>query len=227
MLCALLGILAPMFVAGSLILPNAALRDDCRQRLGNFHSGGSRHWLLAALIMPASILVAITLSIPLGFSAAQFQLHSQPTFSAGGASPWAALVAIPVFEELAWHSYGTDTLRRRWSLFSASMIFSAFWGLWHAPLALINGYYHSNLIETGIWETINFPVSIFPVVFLMNWLYYRAGRNLWIAALFHVTSGFFNELFSPHPLTKLIQTGVLLILAATVVLRERKLFFVR
>jgi len=221
----LLGILAPSMVAACLILSNRALRADNARRLSNFSADARPYWALAALTMPASILLAIVLSLPLGFSAAQFRISGHASFSAGLASPWAVLIIVPIIEEMAWHTYGTDALRRRLSLFTTCLVFSTFWGIWHAPLMLVKGYYHSNLVETGIWETLNFPVSIFPVVFLMNWLYYRAGRNIWIAALFHVTSGFFNELFSPDPRTKLIQTGLLLLLAAIVTARERRMFF--
>lgn len=226
-LLAVLGVLAPAVVAACLIFPHAALRQDCIRRLTHFSAASPTYWLLACLIMPTSTILAIALSLPLGFGAAQFHLTTQPSFSAGALSPWVVLVTFAVIEELAWHSYGTDTLRRQNTLFGTCMIFSAFWGVWHAPLVLINGYYHSNLVDTGLWEALNFPLSIFPVVFLMNWLYYRAGRNLWITALFHVTSGLFNELFPMHPRTKLIQTGLLLILALVVVRREKQLFFSR
>jgi membrane protease YdiL (CAAX protease family) len=221
----LLGILAPAVVAACLILPDRALRADVAHRMTNFGAGWPRYWALASLIMPSSILLAIALSLPLGFSVTQFHIASHASFQAGTASPWAVLIIVPVIEELAWHTYGTDTLRRRHSLFATCVIFAVYWGLWHAPLMLVNGYYHSNLLKIGMWELGNFFVSIIPVAFLMNWIYYRAGRNIWIAALFHVTSGFFNELFSPDPRTKLIQTGVLLVVAVVVVVRERHMFF--
>ncbi len=61
----------------------------------------------------------------------------------------------------------------------------------------------------------------------MNWLYYRTKRNIMVAIVFHVTGNLFNELFATHPDSKVIQTVVLLIVAAVVVLKERKLFFDR
>lgn len=224
-LLGLLGILAPMVVAFTLIGPDRWLRTDCWHRLTNFSAGRPTYWLLALATMPASLLLAIAISLLLGYDAAQFHIVSSPSFRAGVVSAWAVLIVVPIIEELAWHSYGTDALRRRFSLFLTCMIFAAFWGVWHAPLALVKGYYHSNLVELGFWEALNFPVSIFPVVFLMNWLYYRAARNIWIAALFHVTSGFFNELFAVQPRTKIIQTGILLVLVVIVVQRNRALFF--
>jgi hypothetical protein len=59
----------------------------------------------------------------------------------------------------------------------------------------------------------------------MNWLYYKTGRNILIAIVFHITAGFFNEIFATYPDSKIIQTVLLLLLAICVVVRDRKLFF--
>jgi hypothetical protein len=64
-------------------------------------------------------------------------------------------------------------------------------------------------------------------VLIMNWLYYKGARNIFVAMVFHVTAGYFNELFATHPDTKIIQTGLLLVFAAIIVARERDFFFVR
>jgi len=140
---------------------------------------------------------------------------------------WLMLVIAPILEELAWHSYGTDCLRNRLNLFNTSMVFGAFWGLWHVPLSTIRGYYQSNLVETGWIYGVNFLVSIFPYVILMNWLYYKSGRNITLAAVFHVTAGYFNEIFATHPDSKIIQTALLILIAAAVILKERGFFFMR
>ncbi len=226
-LLAVAGICAPMLTAFALILPNRNLRADCWRRLFNFGSAKPIYWLIALLLMPASILLAIAISLLFGYDIAQFQIASKPSFTAGALSPWAILIWVAIIEELGWHNYGTDALRNKFTLFATSMMFSVYWGSWHLPLALIKGYYQANLVHTGIWVSLNFFVSVFPLAFLINWLYYRAGRNIWIAALFHVTAGFFNELFSPHPDTKLFQTAILLLVTAAVVLTNRRLFFAR
>ena len=44
-----------------------------------------------------------------------------------------------------------------------------------------------------------FLVSIFPFVLIMNWLYYKTGRNILIVIVFHITAGYFNEIFATHP----------------------------
>lgn len=223
----LLGLLGPMAAAAALTLGDPALRADLLGRFFNFGAVRPAYWLVACLLMPASILLAMALSLFLGYSASQFQLAAHPSFSSGVFPVWFLLIVAPIIEELGWHTYGTDGLRSRFNLFTTSMIFAVFWGLWHAPLALIKDYYQSNLVETGLLGTLNFPISIIPFVLIMNWLYYRTGRNICVAAIFHITAGYFNELFATHPDSKIIQTGLLLVVAGALLLTERKLFFSR
>ena len=137
------------------------------------------------------------------------------------------LAFAALVEELAWHTYGTDTLLRRFNLFTTSIIFALFWGAWHLPLATIKGYYQANLVAEGWQYGVNFLVSVFMFVFIMNWVYAKAGRNVWIAVLFHAVANISNEIFAAHPASKIIQSGLFLILAAYLLTRDRKLFFQR
>ena len=105
------------------------------------------------------------------------------------------------------------------------MLFTVIWALWHLPLAFINGYYHQEVVETGWLHTLNFPLSMIAFVLIMNWLYFRTGRSILITVLFHATANVVNEAFMTHEDTKLIQTALLLIVAAIVVFRDRELFF--
>ena len=70
-------------------------------------------------------------------------------------------------------------------------------------------------------------ICIFPFVIIMNWLYYRTGRSILCAVIFHISAGYFNEIFATHPDSKVIQTGLLIIVAIFVVLKEKQLFFDR
>lgn len=105
------------------------------------------------------------------------------------------------------------------------MIFAIFWAFWHFPLSTIKGYYHSNLVESGALYSINFLVSMIPLVLIMNWLYYKASRNILVPIVFHTTAVFFNEIFLTHPMSKVIQTGLLLLVSAFLIIRDRETFF--
>lgn len=220
------GLLAPVVVATVLVWPNPVLRHDFARRLVNFSEVPLRMALLAALLSPGALLVATAFSIPLGYSPEQFGLRGGVSFTSV-IPAWLLLGLAPLLEELAWHGYGTDALASRLTVFKTSMIFAVIWAVWHLPLAAIKGYYQAEVVETGWLASANFLLSIFPFVILMNWIYYRSGRNILIAFLFHFCSNYGNEIFLTHPDTKAIQTVLFLVLSLVVLWRERALFFSR
>lgn len=61
----------------------------------------------------------------------------------------------------------------------------------------------------------------------MNWLYYRCGRSIWIAVLFHLCANVGNELFRTSPGTKVIQTLILVPVCIWVLWHDRALFLTR
>ena len=221
------GLAAPMLIAFIMMLSDADLKNDLFHRVFIIKTVKPLYFCMACFLMLASILVAQAISLLFGHSPGQFALSGTFSFSAGLLPAWFLLFLAPLLEELAWHSYGTDCLRRRFSLFTTSLIFGIFWALWHFPLSFIKDYYHSNLVETGWIYTLNFSVSLIPYVLLMNWLYYKSNRNILVVILFHVTAGFFNEIFATHPDSKVIQTLLLLALSIFLIIREPGYFFKR
>ncbi|NDV96911.1 CPBP family intramembrane metalloprotease [Dysgonomonas sp. 521] len=222
---ACIGLLAPLGVVYWMTRKNRILRKDISKRFFNFRDIKPVYALATCLIMPISIMLAMGISLPFGYSSEQFIITGNFTFSSGIFPVWFLLILAPVIEELAWHSYGTDSLRSKFNLFNTSLIFGAVWGVWHMPLSTIRDYYQSNLVLEGWIYGLNFLISIIPFVILMNWLYYKTGRNIIVAIVFHITAGFFNELFAPHPDSKIIQTVLLCVLATVVVLKDKKFFF--
>lgn len=224
---AFVGLLAPLVVVYTLTAQHTDLKKDILTRFFNFKDIKPIYYLLTFLIMPVSIMIAQAISLLFGYSSDQFTITGNFTFTSGIFPVWFLLIIAPIIEELAWHSYGTDCLRNRFNLFNVCLIFGLFWGVWHVPLSTIRDYYQSNVVNDGLIYGLNFLVSIFPFVILMNWLYYKTNRNILIATVFHITAGLFNELFTPHPDSKIIQTMLLTILAAIVVVKDKELFFKR
>jgi len=221
----LAGLCGPLFIAAYYISKDKVLMGDVVGRFLNVRTGEKRYILASLLLMPASILLAMGISLLFGYDVGQFAITGQASFSSALFPVWFLLVIAPVLEELAWHSYGTDCLRQRFSLFTTSMIFAVYWALWHIPLAFIQGYYHSNLVVEGVLYSLNFLISLFPFVLLMNWLYYKTGRNILVAVVLHLTANVFNEIFMTHPDSKVIQTGLLLVLSVYLLFTQRGLFF--
>ena len=221
----LAGLCGPLFIAAYYVSKDKVLMGDVVGRFLNVRTGEKRYILASLLLMPASILLAMGISLLFGYDVGQFAITGQASFSSALFPVWFLLVIAPVLEELAWHSYGTDCLRQRFSLFTTSMIFAVYWALWHIPLAFIQGYYHSNLVVEGVLYSLNFLISLFPFVLLMNWLYYKTGRNILVAVVLHLTANVFNEIFMTHPDSKVIQTGLLLVLSVYLLFTQRGLFF--
>ena len=223
----IVGLLAPALIAFWMIWPDTDLRNDIKRRLFSLKGIQPIYLLLTCFLMLGSILLAQAISLLFGHSADQFSLSGKASFSAGIFPGWFLLFLAPLIEELAWHSYGTDCLRVRMNLIRASLLFAVFWAFWHAPLSFVKDYYHSNVAETGLLYSLNFAFSLIPFVILMNWLYYKTNRNILVAVVFHITAGCFNEMFSTHPDSKVIQTILLSILSVVLVFKERDFFFQR
>lgn len=221
------GLFAPLAVAWGLVRRDRVLRADVLHRLVNLRDVPAWAWAIALLLLPGALLVATALSLPLGYSSEQFLLRGGVSFTAGLIPAWLTLTLAPVVEELAWHSYGTDALASRWTVWRTSLVFGLIWFFWHVPLGTIQGYYQAEVVETGLLASINFGVSVFPFIVLMNWVYYRSGRNIPLTIAFHLAANIGNELFFTHPDTKVIQTALLLVVSGFVVWRERTLFFTR
>ncbi len=223
---AIMGLVTPAVVAGLLSLNDKRLKKDFIRRFYNFKEVPQEYFFLTLLIMPISILLAQAVSLFFGYDISQFKITEGFSFSAGVLPVWFILIAAPIMEEIGWHSYGTDCLRSRFSLFKTSLIFAIFWGFWHFPLAFIKDYYQSNLVESGWLYTLNFFISLIPFVLIMNWLYYKSGRNIAITIIFHLSAVIFNEIFSTHPMSKVIQTVLLLIFLGYLLVKEKRFFFV-
>ena len=138
----LAGLLTPIVVAAILFMRNKVLLADLHQRFIGKGLLCNRYFWIAVLLPPISIVVAQILSLSVGHGLEQFYISGQPTFSSAPLSAWFVLCFAPIAEELAWHTYGTDALRQRYTLFTTSAIFTIYWGLWHLPLFCKSVYLH-------------------------------------------------------------------------------------
>jgi membrane protease YdiL (CAAX protease family) len=224
---AFLGLLSPVIVTIFLAKNDNRILNDLKQRVFNLKGIHSTYIVLAFLLMPISILLAQAVSLLFGYSINQFQLADSFSFTSGIFPVWFMLIIAPLLEELAWHSYGTDALRSRFNLFTTSMLFAFFWGIWHIPCSFIKDYYHSNLVEQGWIFSANFLISLIPFVIIMNWIYYKTNRNIILPIIFHIGAGYFNEVFATHPMSKVIQTGLLLIFACFIIATDKDFFFLK
>ncbi|HYF80955.1 MAG TPA: type II CAAX endopeptidase family protein [Symbiobacteriaceae bacterium] len=195
---------------------NSALKQDYPRRLLRVNRAGLWGLPTALLLFPAALMLAVAISVLFGKSADQFKLVSELSL----------LIPIlaPTFEELAWRGYGVDSLRSRYNLLQTSLLFSLVWGLWHVPMFFGNGYYQNELWQMGIPYVLNFFVSLVPFTIILNWLYYKTNRSILTAILFHIVAVVAPEAFGVEESTKFMQTGILLIVAAGIVVKDLAFF---
>lgn len=223
----LAGLFAPTLTAAWMLRKSPGLWADAKPRLLRLR-GFPLHYLMIALFLPFGALIAAQLlSLCFGHDLSQFHISGQPSFTSALLSPWLMLALAAIVEELAWHSYGTDALTARMSLFAASLLFTVYWAIWHLPLAFIKGYYHSELVQQGAPATVNFVASMVVFVLLMNWVYVKSGRSIAVAALFHLCANLGNEIFATHPDSKILQTALLSLITVWLLWRDRALFFAK
>ena len=221
------GLLAPLVIALFMVFGSGSrdLKKDFLSRLTQIRRINLRYTPVIFLLMPASIVLSIAFSLLLGMSAAQFKLSDQFNIM-GGQVLLSLLIPIlaPTFEEIGWRGYGVDSLRNRFTLLKTSIVFALLWALWHVPLFFINNYYQHELWKMGIFYVINFFISILPLTIILNWLYYKNNRSILAAILFHIMTVISAEAFCMEDSAKFIQTVILLIVAAGIVIYDKAFF---
>ena len=153
MVLMLIGMMAPFMVSAAMAIAsrNTEVKRDFINRLINPRLIQLKMIPAFLLIMPLSVLASITISLPLGGSASQFQLAGGFSFSTGFVPVLLLLILAACFEELGWRQYGFDSLQSRYNLFTASIVFSLLWSLWHFPLVFVNNSYQYEIFHQNIW----------------------------------------------------------------------------
>lgn len=219
------GLFVPTVLAIWLVLRNPQLTQDLKYRISHFFHVPIAYVLMALFLPVIALIIAQCISVLFGCSLDQFHISGNTSFESALLSPWLMISLAAIVEELAWHSYGIDALTERFNVFIASMIFTVYWVFWHLPLAFIKGYYHSEVVAQGAIYTANFVLSMVVFVLLINWLYIKGNRSILLAILFHLGANVGNEIFATHPMSKVIQTGILAVIVGVLLYKDRELFF--
>ncbi len=226
MLFMLLGLLAPFIISLFMIFTahNAALKKDFINRLINPRLINVKILPVFLLIMPFSVFVSIAISLLFGGSILQFQLAKGFSFSSGFVPVLVLLGLAAMFEELGWRGYAFDSLQSRYTSFKASIIFGILWSLWHLPLVLVKNSYQYEIFNQNIWFGLNFFVGIIPMGVIISLICMKNNKSILAAILFHFIVNIWQEVLAITQFTKCIQTLVLTVIAAVIVVMDKKLF---
>lgn len=220
----LIGMLTPFIVSIFMIYGSGDndIKADFKKRLLDVSLVKPEIWAFILLIMPVALFLATSLSLLFGESSNQFMLA--PELAASGSEIIIVLIILilaPTFEELGWRGYGVDSLKSGRSVLKATIMFAILWDVWHWPLFAINGYYQNELLSMHWAYALNFILSIFPAAFLMNWVYYKAGRSILAIIIMHMSLNLFSVMFQTEQFTKCIITFLLVGLSVVVFYTDR------
>ena len=227
MLLILPGLMAPFLISLVLILKskNSDLKKDFVNRLINLRLIQPKMLPVIFLIMPLAVLASIFLSLPFGGSISQFQFAEGFSFSTGLVPVLLILVLAAGFEELGWRGYAFDSLQSRYNFFTASIIFSILWSLWHFPLIFVNNSYQYEIFHENIWFGVNFFVSIIPMGVIISWICIKNRKSIIAAILFHFIINISQEMLEITQITKCIETVVLTVVVVAIIAIDKEMFF--
>ena len=227
LLFTLLGLVVPFLISHFMIFTskNSNLKRDFINRLINLRLIKPRMLPLFFLIMPITVIISILISLPFGGSISQFQLANGFSFSTGSIPVLIFLMLTACFEELGWRGYAFDSLQSRYTYFTASVIFSILWSLWHFPLIFVNHFYQYEIYHENIWYAVNFFVGIIPMGVFVSWVCIKNGKSIPAAILFHFIINIFQEALNMTQTTKCIETLVITVIIAIIIVLDKEMFF--
>ena len=221
-----IGMFGPALAALLLrLIRREGFADAGLRLVGRGRKGAGRMYFAAYLVPPALIATGIGLALLTGLQHWAFQANLQALarlitqqgqslppggYSAQQLALFSIIVqfvlaftfAIPINmiftfgEEFGWRSYLLLRLGPLGGI-SAAIITGVFWGLWHAPLIVLDGYNYPGHPWPGVLMMVIFTISLSMI---FAWLRFRSG-SVWPSTLAHAElnaqAGFGLLLLSP------------------------------
>ncbi len=222
-----IGLLAPAVVSTVFVLASGSelLKKDLKIKLIGLYKVKWRNVLLAILQFAGIVVCSILLSLLFGQSTDQFSFTEDFSFTGVGvAGALLTVTAASIIEEVGWKGYCEDSIGAYMNWFWESMIFGALWSLWHLPLIFIPGTYQAGLMVNPLY-VVNFFISGIPLGFIITWVYLASDRSILACMIYHLFVNFMQEKIAMTPETKCVETVVVTIAAAIIVIRNKDMFF--
>lgn len=221
------GLLVPSVMSYCFVKTSGSeiLKRDYKEKLTGFFRIKPLNIILGLLMFTALIFASIGISLLFGESTDQFGFADGFSFSIGGTPTLAVLLITALFEELGWRGYAEDSIAQYHSWFDESMIFGVLWAAWHLPLFFIKGTYQANILAMNPWYMVNFFAGILPIGFFFTWVYVGNKRSIFACSIVHFAVNFLQEQINMTQNTKCIETVLLYVLAAVLVLCNKDMFF--
>lgn len=186
-------------------------------------------WFAAILFLPIIIVFfAVLVSVLAGGSWNQLMLPDSYVANPKSILYFAIFIFIfgPLPEELGWRGYALDGLKQKFNLFWTTIIIGVFWALWHIPLFSIVDYPLSTM-DLGFWRLFVYFGELVPKSFVYSLIYFKTGRNIFSAILFHFMCNFIGSIIEIDNNAEYFKFIIYVILAIIIVLSNKKMFFLK
>ena len=223
----LAGLAAPAVVSTLFVVLSGsdALKRDLKVKLVGLYKVKWSNVLAAVGLFAVIVAASILLSLAFGQKADQFAFTEDFSFTGVGiGSALFTILVASVMEEVGWKGYCEDSIGNYMNWFLESLVFGAIWSFWHFPLLFIRGTYQAGLTVNPLY-VVNFFVSGIPLGFIITWVYLASDRSILACMIFHLFVNFMQEKIAMTPETKCVETIVVIIATAVIVMRNRDMFF--
>ena len=223
----LIGLIAPAVISTIFVLASdsEALKQDLKNKVFGFYKVKWQNVILAIIVFVAIIVASILLSLLFGQSIEQFAFTEDFSFTGVGiAGAFITILVASIIEEVGWKGYCEDSIGDYMNWFWESMIFGVLWSLWHLPLLFIPGTYQAGLMVNPLY-VVNFFISGVPMGFIITWVYLVSDRSILACMIFHLFVNFMQEKIAMTPETKCVETIVVTVATAIIVLANKEMFF--
>ena len=146
------------------------------------------HWYIFVLFYPiGKWLAAYFTDTLLGQS---YILGSSPIQSFFDLPEQAIMIPVAVVstflntlgEEVGWRGFALPKLQVKYTAFVSTVIIGLFWGFWHIPMWIAQGY-----MDLSLFPVITKTFSIVPLAIIFTWVYNSTKGSLLLVWLFHVS----------------------------------------
>ena len=223
----LMGLIAPAVISTIFVLASdsEALKQDLKNKVFGFYKVKWQNVILAIIVFAAIIVASILLSLLFGQSIEQLAFTEDFSFTGVGiAGAFITILVASIIEEVGWKGYCEDSIGDYMNWFWESMIFGVLWSLWHLPLLFIPGTYQAGLMVNPLYVA-NFFISGVPMGFIITWVYLVSDRSILACMVFHLFVNFMQEKIAMTPETKCVETIVVTVATAIIVLANKEMFF--
>ena len=214
---ALLGPIVAAFIATAVWWGRRGVRDLVRRML--LVRVPLRWWAfaLSPLMVLGAVLVVDNVTGHAAPAAADFASFSGVSSRLGVVGVVLVILVVNGFgEETGWRGFALPHLQERYTPLTSTLILSAMWVVWHAPMFVVVDTFRSFTAPI----VVGWVIGLFCGAVVLSWLYNRSGGSILLVAIWHTTYNLISGTDAATGLLAAVSTTLVIVLAVVLVVLE-------